>query len=303
MSAEVTDGVLSYQYLQEPSVPLTFYFGHKNKNGVLVQLTPYSTCIQAMKDESGNPYTYQIPLPEAPLGATEGILYFWNADTLTPLDDSLEFSPVINAGGTSATPQMIKTSGTQPISYDEKNGTISYAEEGKTMMTKRSVAEDATIIYNGVPVTSEGSVGTKLAGYIELVSQMGYGDVTLLDTDDDVAFEMIHIEMPVTAVVEKVTAQGRILFKSNVKAPYVDEGGDVGFSNVQLISDEEDPDLIFHLTKNGKAIDYTDLTEWDVLSIYWNGTSNIYDVRVITESDYVDGDDNRSFCYGRSCTP
>lgn len=108
------------------------------------------------------------------------------------------------------------------------------------------------------------------------------GKVTVLDTDSVSGNDVIMIEISATAVVDKVTAS-RVTFKSTAGLPKYN-------NNLKTIDfDDEATDFICNITKDGQPIEYTELKEWDVLSIITNSKANgkVYNIRVV--SNQIDG--------------
>lgn len=143
--------------------------------------------------------------------------------------------------------------------------------------------ENTGIIYNGVAiVTNAGDDVEKILNDHEVVKDSKYsGKVTLIDNDTSNGYDVIKVEVASSAVVDEVKNSGKIAFKEAVKNSIN--------NRIELNFDEDETDTIINLTKNGKKIDYTDLKEWDVLSILFNNDSvKYYDVRVV-DSNKVDG--------------
>lgn len=174
----------------------------------------------------------------------------------------------------------------QYASYTAGTGIVEYLKDANSNVEiAKTIQDNATIIYNGVPVTvaSNSTVRATLATYfgISNLTQKS-GKVTLLDTDNNPAYDVVNIEIAVTAVVKEVTTRGQVRFFVTPQEAKTNNA-------VKLVFDENDTDVIINLTKNGEAIDYTELKKWDVVSIIWDGTKNVYNVTVLDEGNFVEG--------------
>lgn len=107
------------------------------------------------------------------------------------------------------------------------------------------------------------------------------GKVTFIDNGGSSDYDVVKIEIGAPAVVDSVSAKGKVSFKRAVSN---------GITNsIKLDFDDTDETQIIKLTKDGKAMDWSELKEWDVLSILYNEkTEGYYDVRVIG-SNAIDG--------------
>lgn len=178
-------------------------------------------------------------------------------------------------------------------------GTLSYLKnETDRNETKLTVQADPTIIYNGAAAVGKMNnyFGNTEGATTEVIEpNTSYsGKVTLLDTDDASGYDVVVIEVGVSAVVKEVTSRGQVRFLSNsVRVPGVaNSGGTIGASTASLSSitfDEDENSQITNLTKDGAAYDYTKLQKWDVITIVWNTVDEVYNVRVLGEDNYVDG--------------
>lgn len=120
-------------------------------------------------------------------------------------------------------------------------------------------------VYNGVGgKTLKGGVladGVAGAPYVAGNGKCQYGGlVTLVNNDIDPAFDAAFVEVAVTAVVKGIGDEG-VAFKKGVNLPG-------GYNSIhELIIDEDATNKVVSIVKDGEAVDYTTLTEWDVLSI------------------------------------
>lgn len=107
------------------------------------------------------------------------------------------------------------------------------------------------------------------------------GKVTFIDNGGTSDYDVVKIEVGAPAVIDDVSAKGKVSFKNTVTT--------VAKDKVSLDFDDTDETQIVNLTKDGKAIEWSELKEWDVLSILYNAeTEGYYDVRVVG-SNAIDG--------------
>ncbi len=173
-------------------------------------------------------------------------------------------------------------------------GTLSYLKnETDRNETKLTVQADPTVIYNGVAAVGAMSLyfgDTEGAKTSIIEPNTNYsGKVTLLDTDDASGYDVVVIEVGVSAVVKEVTSRGQVKFMKRVTVPGVlsNAAGKETLASVDF--DEDDSNRITNLTKDGVAYDYTKLQKWDVVTIVWNAYDDVYNMRVLGEDNYVDG--------------
>ncbi len=188
----------------------------------------------------------------------------------------------------------------QYVNFDSTTGIVKYLKDvNSNVELTKTVQSNATIIYNGIPVAlsteanadSYGELATFLsvngaAATIQANNNLS-GKVTLLDTDNEPAYDIVNIEVAVTGVVKEVTNKGQVKFMGNTNLTGYKAGGATG--TIKLKFDENDVNTIINLTKDGEAIDYTELKKWDVVTVLWNGIDNAFDVTVLGEGNYVDG--------------
>lgn len=179
-------------------------------------------------------------------------------------------------------------------------GTLSYLKnETDRNETKLTVQANPTVIYNGAAAVGKMNNyfgNTAGAGTSVIEPDTNYsGKVTLLDTDDASGYDVVVIEVGVSAVVKEVTSRGQVRFLSNsVRVPgvAVDSNGALSVGTTSLSSitfDEDENSQITNLTKDGAAYDYAKLQKWDVITVVWNTVDEVYNVRVLGEDNYVDG--------------
>lgn len=152
--------------------------------------------------------------------------------------------------------------------------------------TTKKVASNAYVVYNGMAAGTASDLKNYFFNsgnnFVSPDSKVG-GKVTLIDTGDSSNIDVVLVEIAATAVVDRVSGN-RLTFKESVgKSNYGNK-----LSNKTITFDEDDTEFICNITKDGKKIAYTDLKEWDVLSVIYNeDNDNVYDMRVV--SNQVDG--------------
>lgn len=162
---------------------------------------------------------------------------------------------------------------------DNDNNTTSLTLSSDILSSK---AKNTGIIYNGVAYNGTNTTISSILTELKVTKDTVYsGKVTLIDNDTTNGYDVISIEVGAPAVVDEVKNSGKVAFKEVPK-------NSIG-NKIELTFDEDENDTIIKLTKDGKKIDYTDLKEWDVLSILFNNdATKYYDVRVV-DGNKVDG--------------
>ena len=159
---------------------------------------------------------------------------------------------------------------------------VTYEDENENEIDLK-IAASPLVIYNGVKLGAKepDALGDLFGGKIVKDGTLS-GKVTLVETNaDQLGYDVVRVEIGVSAVVKEVTNRGVVNFQATPKDPWN--------RAIKLVFDENATDTIINLTKDGEAIEYTELKEWDVVTIIWNGDKKVYDVRVLGEANYVDG--------------
>lgn len=142
--------------------------------------------------------------------------------------------------------------------------------------------KEAVVLFNNVYYTTAKHLDQVFgdSGLVKKNSSWS-GKVTFIDNGDTSDYDVVKVEIGAPAVVDSVSAKGKVSFKQAVSN---------GITNsIKLDFDDTDETQIIKLTKDGKAMDWSELKEWDVLSILYNEeTEGYYDVRVIG-SNAIDG--------------
>ena len=142
-----------------------------------------------------------------------------------------------------------------------------YKDDNARSTTDVKVAIDS-VLYNGV------AYSTEVADVQELLDSPTWsGQITLIDNGEGSTYNVMSVEIAAAAVVDEVSGNGKVSFKNS---PSGKDG-----KKIELIFDEDDETQIIELTKNGEAYDYTQLTEWDVLSVLANDQNDYYVAEVI----------------------
>lgn len=162
---------------------------------------------------------------------------------------------------------------------DNDNNTTSLTLSSDILSSK---AKNTGIIYNGVAYNGTETTVESILAKLQVTKDTVYsGKVTLIDNDTTNGYDVISVEVGAPAVVDEVKNSGKVAFKELPK-------NSIG-NRIELTFDEDENDTVIKLTKDGKKIEYTDLKEWDVLSILFNNdATKYYDVRVV-DGNKVDG--------------
>lgn len=138
--------------------------------------------------------------------------------------------------------------------------TIKYYKDGANDTSDITVEKTFAAIVNGIGMT-----GTSATAYIASNGLKG-GEITFVDTNDTKGYDLAIVTIATTGVVKKVTEDG-INFHNNVS---IADDNTPHNTMKSLEIDLDDETKVFELTKDGEAIDFTTLEEWDVISIYAN---------------------------------
>lgn len=142
-----------------------------------------------------------------------------------------------------------------------------YKDDNARSTTDVKVAIDS-VLYNGV------AYSTAVTDVQDLLDSPTWsGQITLIDNGEGSTYNVMSVEIAAAAVVDEVSGNGKVSFKNS---PSGKDG-----KKIELIFDEDDETQIIELTKNGEAYDYTQLTEWDVLSVLANDKNDYYVAEVI----------------------
>lgn len=164
--------------------------------------------------------------------------------------------------------------------YDAEEDVIEYRKnDTDSRNTTVKVEADAVVFLNGVYFgTVDGLDGSALDND-NLVNSAWSGEIVVLDNGVDTYANSVFFNIATAGVIDEVSASGQVTFKEDI---YTVDG-----DKIQLYFDEEDYDQIIVLEKNGEAVDYTELVEWDVLSIL--ATENGYYVVNVIDEGKIDG--------------
>ena len=145
-----------------------------------------------------------------------------------------------------------------------------YVNNYKT--TTVTIAEDANVYYNGVNAKDkEGNIN--LPTNFDMEHMSGTIELTLLDdTNAKIDYDTVFITAYDTFVVDEVRYNSKTVMPKNDTVV------------VKRINFDEDDDVIANLyDANGRTMDWTDLNEYDVLSVKYvkSDSEDIYEARVI----------------------
>ncbi len=167
-------------------------------------------------------------------------------------------------------------------------GYFKYYKDDNARSTTDVRVAITSVLYNGVAypgaVTfTEDSKGVRtytvhddvIAGLLN--SPTWSGQVTLIDNGQGTTYNVMSIEIATAVVVDEVNGSGKVSLKDTTDGTPKSKDG----KTIELVFDEDDDTQIIELTKNGEAYDYTQLTEWDVLSVLANDQNDYYVAEVI----------------------
>lgn len=165
--------------------------------------------------------------------------------------------------------------------YEELDGDKVYYRKNATdrNATALKLDSEVAVIYNGIAYAFTnidevfGGEGDDEADALVVPETKYSGKVTFIDNNSTNGYDVVVVEVASTAVVDVVDTKGNVDFKEDVKTSQGDK--------IQLTFDEEDTETIINLTKDGAPVEYTELTEWDVLSVLYNGSKEYYEVKVV----------------------
>ena len=167
----------------------------------------------------------------------------------------------------------------------DKSGDIksTYVKYFKNTTDSSSIKKQLSDKY---VVTLNGAIATDITNVLGTVvesagkSKKG-GLVTLIDNDGKTGYDVVMVEVAATAVVDEIGDE-TVSFKESTDIP-----GSGSISNLDV--EEDADDTVVDIIKDGKAIAYTDLKEWDVLSIVAPNDNNTGYIKVDVISNPVTG--------------
>ncbi len=130
-------------------------------------------------------------------------------------------------------------------------------------------SEGAYVVYNGICgynindvfAPQDNAEDTK---YNVSANSSYSGQVTLIDNNQTAGYDFIFVDVATAGVVQELSNRGQLSFKNTVGTRAKDNNVNrIDFSNASN-------DSYITITKDGKPYDYTQLKEWDVLSIVAN---------------------------------
>ncbi len=170
--------------------------------------------------------------------------------------------------------------------YDTTNRPALYYMRGENDRTPTRLPIDdngAYVVYNGICGYDIASVfapqGDANNTNYKVAADSAYsGQVTLIDNNQTAGYDFIFVDLAVGGVVEELSNRGILSFKNAVG----DRGKDNLVNRVEFESTANN--AYIKITKDGQPYDYTQLKEWDVLSIVANTSnsgSEYYDIEVL----------------------
>ena len=159
--------------------------------------------------------------------------------------------------------------------YNENVGDseIIYYQPGAADVTSAKCDPGFNVVYNGIG----GYNGTNIFEYILCnrgLPCLNSGEITLIDNDDVKGYDVAFVDLASVGVVKKAYDDS-ISFYNNVV------WGN-GNATKAIDVDPTDETVFVEVKKNGKVIDYTQLEEWDVVSIFAvNENSDVIKMEVV----------------------
>lgn len=127
-------------------------------------------------------------------------------------------------------------------------------------------------IYNGVVSAVKNDAEAAIAWFEGIYEEGLNGQITFIDNGTGRGYTVLSLEVATSAVVDEVDGT-EVIFKNSADS---------------LDFDADIEDAIIKLTKNGAPVDYTTLTEWDVLSILYADGAN-YAVAEVIDGGKITG--------------
>ena len=135
--------------------------------------------------------------------------------------------------------------------------------ESDRSATSARVTSGAPVIYNGIADDMDAAALETILNDATLS-----GQVTLIDNDESAGYDVIFVDIAAAGVVSELSTRGVVTFLNSV--------GDRATQNSvnRIEFNTTSSDSIINITKNGQPFDYTELKQWDVLSIITNTEAN-----------------------------
>lgn len=141
----------------------------------------------------------------------------------------------------------------QFVNYN--NGEIEYYKDGASKTSFAKTEGNIDLVFNNVGGYTVSALNAKVG------ANCTYGgQITLIDNDEVKGYDVAVCDLAATAVVKKVTANSIALYNNAAI------GGGAGTKTIYVYP--EDETKVVTIYKDGEVIDFTDLNEWDVLSVY-----------------------------------
>ena len=154
-----------------------------------------------------------------------------------------------------------------------------YKSSTTSSTTKYDLAVDAVMYVNGVDagIATDAMIDNYIlnnpTGKVELVDETEVGS-----TSTDGKYEYILVSFYVDAIVDytsSTSSKARVYFKQS----------QIGATKMEWDPDDQDVDITF-ATKDGNQVAYTDLAEFDVLSIQYNIVDEGMTANSLTDKEY-----------------
>ena len=155
--------------------------------------------------------------------------------------------------------------------------TVEYYRGDKVDRVKLASSGEIKFTYNGVLVGQYDDSGDLIYAFescFDIYDDITYsGELKLVDDGTTNGYSIIDLEVAVSVVIDKVFGD-RVTFKNGATTT---DGKTIDSLNFN----SDDPEVFIELTRNGEEYDYTQLAEWDVLTILANDMTEEYFVEVV----------------------
>ncbi len=173
--------------------------------------------------------------------------------------------------------------------YDPQYGDIYYQRSETDRSASRlrlasdflTASNPKTVVYNGIAGYSVDEIFATEGANDKPVYQdtTNSGRVTLIDNNEQSGYDFVIVELATSGVVQELSSRGVVSFKNNVV------GDNLTHNNINRI-EFASSDVYVNITKDGQPYDYTQLKEWDVLSIVANtDNTQVYKVEVLDSAN------------------
>ncbi len=263
-----------------------------------VQSNKYVIPSVVYSDDDYNYYSFYV-------GNTNAAEYFgYNVTAYARINGNTDYDTLISIVPTEGQNSMASFNLSQFSYYDNDESNVSGAKPALYYMRNENdrspqrLAIDpngAYVVYNGIcgytmdrVFAPQGGATTGGRNQPMVTADSTYsGQVTLIDNNNTAGYDFIFVDIAVGAVVEELSNRGVLTFKNTPGEADKD-------NSIRRVEFESTTNNAYiKITKDGQPYDYTQLKEWDVLSIVANTANDsdqYYDIEVLNgESTAIAG--------------